>query len=738
MKKFLKFSLIATLVIALPVAGWFIYSKYFAENEGRTAMSIIPDDSVFVIETSNLSKAWTEISSSKVWQFLTKNAYFNDLEEDIKTVDSFLKDNSMANLVLSGRKLMISAHMTSGKDWDFIYVVDMKSSSVIKGGLKSALGLVDGYSVSERKFKGEKIIELKNKKDPKDLIYMTVIDNLLTVSFTGSLLEKAVEQKNKKYWKSNKRFSQVTDNLGRKQLFRFYFNYSQLNKFSLAFMTEESESIDMMGSSLGFSAFDIFLEEDKLNFEGYTNIDSVGSYVRALSGVKPGKMNAFKIISNQSAMYFSLGFESFNTFYTNLTEQYRSGNTEDMEDVEKGVKVTEKYLGISLKENFFDWIGNEIAIVKLRPTKKTRMEDVVAVIHANDIDKAKIGWEKIVKQIGKRTAVKFDAVTYKNFEIKMLKRRGFFKMFFGKMFKNLEKPYYTYIDDYLVLSNSIEALKIMIDDYSVGNTLGHKQAFVKFKDNFDTKSNATVFLQTPKLYQNLYYYSPKEDRKAVKENRDFILSFSQIGFQLVSKGEVFDTKLIASHDPEAVKADELEKFEKETSEDLFMQDLLAMTFKPIIPTDSLEGDKLYFEHFPNTQQLKYEGSIQESLINGLWKTFYPSGNINNSVTFEKGKANGEAFFFFDDAAKTKHAQVVFEDDLITGEYYEYYNNGARKAKIEFDDGLADGDAEFYYKSGNLKIEASYKDRKKHGRWKYLDEKGKVIGKEKWKKGVKKN
>ncbi len=737
MKKTLKVILIIFLLLGISAGGWYVYSTYFYKTKGRLALSVVPSDAIFVVETSNLTKAWTEISSSKVWQFLTKNPYFNDLEGDIKTVDSFLKDNKIANMVLSGRKLLVSAHMTSGKDWDFVFTVDMKKSSVIRGGLKSALGFVDGYAVSERAYKGEKIIQLKNKTNPKDLIFMAMVDNLLVVSFTGALLEKAISQKDDLHWEHNQHFKKVRQSLGSRQLFRFYFNYAQLNKFSLAFMTEESDALKMMSTSLRFSAFDAFLEDEQLNFEGYTNIDSVGSYVKALAGVKPGKMSAFKVVSDQAAMYFSLGFQDFNTFYTNLTEQYRSGSAEDMEDIEKIVKMTEKTLKINLKKHFFDWIGNEIAIVKLRPSKKTRMEDVVAVIHANDIDKAKEGWETIVRQIGKRSPVKFDTEVYKNFEIRKLKRRGFFKLFFGKMFKNLEKPYYTYIDDYLVLSNSLPTLKMMIDDYTVGNTLEHKQAFIKFKDNFDTKSNVTLFIQTPKIYQNLYYYSPKEDRKAIKENRDFILSFAQIGFQLVTKGDMFDTKLIAAHDPLAVKTDELEKFEKETSEDLFMQELLELTFKPLIPSDSLSGDKDYIECFQYSQQHKYEGQIENSQFASLWKTYYPSGNIQSSVTYEDGKAEGEAFFFFDDVAKTKKAQVVFEGDEITGDYYEYYSNGARKAKIEFDDGQPDGDAEFYYKSGNQKIKAGYKDGKKHGRWKFYDEKGAVIGKEKWRKGVRK-
>ena len=32
--------------------------------------------------------------------------------------------------------------------------------------------------------------------------------------------------------------------------------------------------------------------------------------------------------------------------------------------------------------------------------------------------------------------------------------KGFFRLFFGKLFDKFEKPYYTYVDDYVVFSNN--------------------------------------------------------------------------------------------------------------------------------------------------------------------------------------------------------------------------------------------------------------------------------------------
>ncbi len=736
MKKFLKIFLWTLIIIVLGIGGFWAYHKYIAAHNTQGALSVIPSDAVFVVETTDLSKAWTEISSSKVWNFLIQNPYFKDINSDIEMLNTYLKNNKFADLMLNNRELMVSAHMISGTDWDMLYVVDLKdaASSMLKGGLKSALGLVEGYKVTEREYKGQKIVELASATDPKDIIYLAVSDNLLIATFTGALMERSIDQKGKEFWAKNMKFTEVTDNLGAKKLFRFFFNYGQLNNFGSAYMTEESETLDMLSKSLLYSALNINLEDEMLRFEGYTNIDSVGSYVKAMADVKPGKIAAWRIMPKQTALYVSMAFDNYMDFYNNLTAQYKAGNTEDMEDIEAGMETVDKYLNISVQENFFSWIGNEIAFVKLNPSGDTRMEDVVVAIHAKNIDDAKAGMGHIMKMIRRRTPTKFDDVVYKNFEIYKFERKGFFKLFFGKLFNSLEKPYFTYIEDYVVMSNSEAALKNAIDDYVSGNTLSHQPEFVDFTDEFNSKGNVTVFIRTPKMYENLYFYSTPEDRKGVKENRDFILSFARVGFQLVSEGKLFDTKFLAQHDPSAVAADELEKFEREVTQNEFKSNVDSLTFRVELPVAVLAVDQPYKEYFPDTKVLKYEGEIEGSALSGLWKTYYPSGNIQSSVNYVSGKIEGEAFFYFDDVKNTLQAQATFDDEKIIDKYEEFHDNGARKAMIPYKDGVPHGDAEFYYPNGKLQIEAEFKNGLKHGKWKHYDENGELLSKEKWKKG----
>jgi len=744
MKKFLKVLLIIVLVIIVPIGGYFVYLKFFAKIGNRDAFSVVPSNAIFIVETTNLSKAWTTLSESELWKYLIATPYFADVNEDIETVNKFLKSNPIADAMLNERKLIMSAHMISGNDWDFLITVDLQDASNAVSNIGTVLNLIPDYKLVKKDFKDDNnlfsttIYELKNTADSTDKIYISLVDNLLLFSFSGTLIQNAISQADDEHWENNKRFREVTANLNDRKLFKLYFNFNQLDDFSKTFLTSEDEVITMLSKSLSFSIFDIDLQDNKLSFDGYTNLDSLNTYIRALANVNPGKYRADEIVTDRTAIYFSIAFSKYTDFYENLMNEYKVGSPQDYTDITEGIKLAEKLLKISLQDDFFSWIGNEIALFKLRPmTEDEREEDIVIAINASDIEQAKTGLTHITDQIRKRTSIKFDVVNYRNFEINYLSEKGLIRLLFGKLFDRIEKPYFTYIEDYVVMSNSQEILMSVIDDYVAGKTLSHNVAYTNFKDNFEKKSNFSLFVQMPKVYTLLYHYTPSEDLESFRQNKDLILGFARIGFQLTSNGEMFKTTLISEYDPAAVVDDELEKIDAEAQNDLSNADYENLSFKINISADSLKNNGVTRIYYPGTTNILNEGNISGNKINGVWRTYYESGNLKSAVNYLNGTLNGISYFYFDDEVNTVATEINFENDVIIDSYKEFYDNGAQKAVLTYKDAKANGKAEFYYKTGKLKIEGEYKDGIKDGKWKYYDINGDLISKEKWKEGDKK-
>ncbi|MFC2100370.1 DUF3352 domain-containing protein [Bacteroidota bacterium] len=733
MRKGIRFFLIILAIIIVAVAAIFGYI-YLSKSEQRNAFSIIPKDAVYIIETQNLSKGWQTISDSKMWKHLITTAYFKEINESTAKLDSLIKDNRTLDVLLHNRQMLISMHMTSGISYDFIFTIDLKKTSkisFIKNYLKEIARLFD-YELERFRFDGIEVIKLRCLETNESL-FLTFIDNLLVCSYTEVLVENAIMQRNHKGWLENTNFQEVASSINNRKPFSFYFNYELLDRYLRLYLNEESEIVGSLAESIDYSAFNFDIEEERLILEGYTNLETNNSsYIKALSKVKPGKMRSHEIVTDKTAIYISIIFENFNKFFENLEDEFAVSNKADFESYAKRIRRIEKRFKIDLEEDFFDWIGNEIAFIKTRPTANARETDVIAIFHTKSIKKAKKGLRYMSKQFQKKLPVKIDIVSYMNYDIHYLNIKGFFKLFFGKLFAGLEKPYFTYIEDFVVFSNSPTILMDFIDDYTKGNTLSHKKEFMDFKDEFDVKSNVSIFIQTPKLYSHLYYYSKNEKRTEIQQNKDVIISFARIGFQFISDGIKFKSRLMAEFDEKTLMNEELEKFEA-AAENLFNKEFESLNFI-IQPTNEQLSASGSFKLYYDDSTLMAEGKISDGAVNGLIRSFYPGGNIKSSVNYMDGQAEGFAFFYYNTDKNDLKAEVQFRKNQIINVYKEYYESGARKAILNYENGQANGDAEFYYESGVLKMKGSYKNGVKKGKWKHFSETGQLMDKEKWQEG----
>jgi hypothetical protein len=732
MKKFFKGLLIIVLIAILGIGGFFGY-LYFKNINNRDLYTLVPDDAIFIIETKNLNDGWNAISTSKIWNHLKQNPYFADINESAASLDSLMKYNNTMDLLLSDRKMIVSAHMKSAIDYDFLFIVDVQKAGQASF-LMESLNLLSDYSVSKRDYKGIEIIDLLNVKE-KETLSFAFIDNLMVGSYTSALVEKAIDQRDSGFWINNKRFIQTKDETG-KSLFNFYINYHSIPQYLKCYMDESSELVDGLSQSMAFSSFLCNLEDERLSMSGYSSLyDSVPSYFLALSKVKPGEMSAFEVIPENAALYVSMCFDDFNDFFEKLKEYYKSDDTTGYEDYNHNIEVTEKYLKVNLKDDFFSWIGEEIAFVKLQPEANAREEDVVVIIKANDIENAHNGLGHLLRQIKRRTPVKFEEVDYQGYPINYLSVKGFFKMFLGKMFGKLEKPYFTFIGDYVVFSNSDSQLMDIIDSYLKNKTLSKNEAFMDFKNDFESEANVTAFIQTPKIYQHLYFYGKDSTRESLKENKDLILSFVRVGFQLVSDGDMFKTKLITDHDPGAFMDETLEKIER-SAEELYFKEYDSLQFKVDL-TGVPVTENVPVQLFYNDKQVMSEGSVIDGKPHGVWKNYYISGNIQSLIRYEDGSVNGHCVFYYNDESQSIKAEMDFEKDIIQGDYKEFYENGKPKALLKIEDNLQNGDAEFYYDSGNIKAIGQYSNGLMNGKWKYFNESGLEIAKKKFIDGLEK-
>ncbi len=745
MKKFFKIILWTIIIVGLPLAGYWAYLHYFYKENQIKVLSAVPSDAVFILETSDLFEAYNRLSKSQIWMHLTDTKYFADISDDLKLLDKYIKSTSLPESFFENRTLLISAHLVNNSKIGYLFLIDLKGFSKVFKSLKNSLKYVDGYNMSIQKYVAEnnrkyEIIKLVEKANKKNKIYIAFANNVLLVSYDAVLIQNSLDESKDKFWEKNGKIQQLTSQYPLQKLFRFYINFSKVDDFIYSFQTKHDPFIDMLSQSLSYGVLDLDYGDKTIELTGSVAPDTTYDFGNILKAMKPASVDAYKIMSDQTAAFVSLTFDNYDKFYKALMESYAQRDSAEYEELQKGMKVLNTVFGIDVEDDIFSWIGREITLFKLTPIgiNKTA-EDVVIAIDTRNPILAKAKLDTLERKIKAVTPFKFKTITYRGYDISYLHIRNFFDLFFGKMFSQIQKPYYTIIRNYVVFSNSVEVLERVIDDYLDGYTLSDKDAFMEFTGMFWPRANFTTFIRMPYMYSTIYTFAPADDKKFMKENEDLFTSIARLGFQLTYKDNLFKIKMAGEYDPSAKIASVMEQMEKESVSSSLLKRLDSMDFVIKIP-DSLSqsSGELTYTYKTDKGMAKAEGEIHQGKPIGFWRTYYPDGNLESVQMYDAdGVLQGTVQFFYDISTNNKMAEFEVKDGKPDGDYMEFYPCGDVKIKMTFKEGKPDGEVFFYYRDNKVKVAGKYKDGLKHGKWVYYDKEGNIISQEKWKNGVKK-
>ena len=679
-KKILLFVLIAVLAIG----GYSSYKYFVTPTESIKSIYLIPRDAIYIIEMEDAIGSWQTISNHPMWAHLRTNAYFAELTESANSLDDLIKDSPILGKLVGKRTILVSAHMYKRDNYDFVFAVDLKRQSKlpIEGIIDNFTG--NDYRVTKRDYHQQKIIELYDKAS-RETLYISFIKNNFVGSYQASLLEAAIDQMEEPIIGRDLNYVEVNKRVDRKGMFRFYMQYSYLDEYMRCYMDEDDEYVKQLSHQLYYTGVDCNLRENIIDMKGYTNInDTINSYLLAMLRSGKGAMDITQIAPQRTAFYMGLGFDSFSEFTDNFSNLMKE-TTEDYDEYMENIQKVEKFLDISLKDDFFGWVDDELAFIQTQPGKLGKDNEFAVVLKAKDGEDAAERLKYVSDQIRKKTPVKFKEVLYKNYPINFLSVKGFFKVFLGKFFSKLDKPYFTIIDDYVVFSNHPQTIRSIIDDYEAKKTLANLEEFKTFQDEFNDKSNVFIYIQTPVLHENLKAFVDTETWQDINKNKPYIVCFSHIGFQLAKDGDMFSTRMASWYkDPKAVSEyDKQLAFEKNQK----ANQAIEVVLKDVNGEDSIVQT--------NTDQLL--DNIEEEEIMEI--------------------------------------EEISIDDFTADEQVEKYEDGSIKYKVGIKDGLKHGWYYEYHPNGELKMKGKFDNDKRDGTWKEYDENGKRIRKVKYRDGV---
>lgn len=652
-----------TLIVAgAALAAYLIYSiiyLFVSPDRNIQQIYLVPEDAVFIIQSSAPVDDWEKFSGSETWQCLKKAKSFEEITKSVETLDSVVRSNKVLLSLVGKRDMLLSLHKTRATDWDFLIVLDMQKASkmdLIKDQVETVL-VMSGFSVTNRMHNGINILEMRDP-DTNDIFYTAFVDNHLVGSYTSGLVESAIDSRNKPKIGLDQSFIETEKLVSGKGLVRVFINYARLPQFLAIYLGAKNEYIDMFSNSMDFAGLYLNADKDRMEVKGYTlRKDTADPYVTALLNSGKHKMKAHEILSGRTAFYTNIGFNNPVTFVKELESALAVHDKLLYESYVNSRKKIEGLFGISLEENFLSWMSGEFALTQSEAGLLGHEPELILAIRAKSIKDARQNMEFIEKKIKRRTPVKIKTVNYKDFEINYVEMKGFFRLFFGGLFNKFEKPYYTYVDDYVVFSNKASSLLSFVEDYEQKNLLKNNQGF---KDAFSyLKSSSTIFLYTDihKFYSQLRPMMTTSTWKEIQSNKDILYSFPYWTMQVIGDNQSASMQYVmdySPYNPEVLVDEVTDEEDDEMDED-------AVTEKEQIG----ELKRFYVE--------KFEGNVL--------RDFYPEGTLKSESEVKEGKRHGR--------------------------YREYYENGKLKLRGKYANNQPKGTWKYYTEEGKFERKEKY-------------------------------
>ena len=637
---------ILSIVILLFIV-YFTYNLYLRPDNFIRQIYLVPKDAVYIIETDDPVNNWHKFSKRKPWQYLKGQQKMEEINRKADTMDSILQANKTAFELFGKRNLIISAHITRKSDYDFLFIVDLQKTSKLES-LKSQLEILFktfNFRVTQRKFKGEQIIELYDKDD-RSTLYLAIIDNHLICSYTGLLVEKSIIEKDDPFIGRDLYYLDVAQKVQDGGLFKIYINYGNLDNYLTMLTGVSDPDMREIYRPLSYTGLQFKASDEMLSLKGYTSLNDItaDSYIPALlrSGSRP--VTVQKVLSVRTAFYLDMGFDDPVKFINNV-ENVLQKDKESYDTFKKNWDLIEKKLKIDIQKNFLSWMDGEVTFAQQTPGSLDRQNEFVAAIKMKNKKDAVSNLNFIEESIRKNTPVRFKTIEYEGYEIHYLEMKGFFRLLFGKMFDKLNKPYYTIIDDFAVFSNSAATLLSMIEDYRLGQTLEKDNDFKKFMNEFNRKSTVFTYINTKKYFPLVRDMVSPSNWNSLQENQNFLLCFPQTGFQLTGENEMFDTRWFAEFDitPEDIDIDDLEHEPVDFSE---RGDTIQNLERFYIENF---GKNVYTE-FYDDGAVKSKSEISKGIKNGKYQAFFHSGKLQISGKFKNNRKTG-TWNYFDENGK---------------------------------------------------------------------------------------
>lgn len=446
----------------------------FILSRNINSLELISSDAVFLFETQQADFTWIELKKQPIWAVLTRFPAFQSLESQLNSLDSLVGEEGFVTKTLRNKQVTISYHAVGTDKFSLLYTLNFGSNSPheLLEKLKSNAPRTTRFQT--RNYSNQVIYDVLNANNSIQWS-ITVLNNVLLVSSSSFVIEEAI-----RFYLSEDS-SPISSKLGEELpkkdgLGRLVLSSKGLAKFLGGVSTDKnSATLQEFQAADYLLTLNLQFEDQQLLFKGP---------IQGLPAV-----DFLPSVQAQLA--------SFESLISTRTHSVTQINLKDSYETQKILSPTFAPISTVSGEvqtrlidyGFLDLLTGEQYFLELEPLIPTQ-QNVALLVRSTKPEQA---WQ-LLKEYRDTTEF-FPTEQYLDAEILFFPEEDFPAHLFNGRFRGFEQTYISRVGQLLLMCNSADGLRSLLDDYSQGNTWGQKPIEINSRLSPTAGYSKTLLLQ---------------------------------------------------------------------------------------------------------------------------------------------------------------------------------------------------------------------------------------------------
>lgn len=494
MKKII--ALIITLITAIAFISYFYFSKLNTHNSSNDLVLRAASVNASIVFSFENDKSFYDILST---QDLIQNIIGIDKSNALKQLkQAFINDRTLNNFI-KNQPIYISVTPTENKGIDFLITAQISSDAELL--IKK---LTDkGFNIDMKK-------PLSNIKLNDSLnYYIGISNNLVLLSTAQEPIINALNGMKKESDFVN--FIKSNSNKNRNTLANLYINYNECPSVLKNIVANGLKGeLSIFNQQNSYAALTYNFSKEKLLFNGVTSLNDANNYFNLFNDFEGQKITINNILPDNTAYYTIYTFKNYINWQVGLNNWFAFNKTG-----KKNIQIIENIKStyrVDLNQIFQKYTKKQFATFQLKSGEK-----LGAIALSNG--------EKVNQLL-------LDVSDEYSADVRLFKSDGILFNYFGEPFKKFNKPYYTIIDNHLVVANNASTVQSFLASYKANKLLIKTSSYLDALNELPSTANVSYYINinnASNIFRNniyLPYYKHLRAENGLKKFDTFIYQIS--------------------------------------------------------------------------------------------------------------------------------------------------------------------------------------------------------------------